>query len=363
MKIRPVNKSLPARPVSVIIAAHNESSNLRKHIPAVLSLQYPDFEVIVVLDRSDDDSKAYLDGIGDRRLRVLEITETPPGWSPKKWALTAGIREAANEHLAFTDADCQPGPGWLEEINRCFTGKTELVLGLSPYFVFPGWLNRLIQFETTYAVFQYIGLAVRGLPYMGVGRNLAYTRTFFEKNGGFEAFRQRLSGDDDLLVNAYAIPETTGVMIAREGLVYSDPKQTWKAWFRQKLRHVSSSSGYSAKTKIILGIFHLSHAGFYLFGGFVLANDLTGWPFFALYIIRIFISGVLRSILGESWGSVVSGIILFWIFCFYLHHQPFQLTNQKASMDLNTQSSKIRKKTAILWRQRKEESRMHSDFA
>ncbi|MDX2246736.1 MAG: glycosyltransferase [Bacteroidia bacterium] len=280
-------------PLSVIIAAHNEVENLKKFLPHVLRQNYRDYEVVLVLDRSNDGSKEWLAELNNSRLSSVIISETPEGWAPKKWALTQGIEAAKNEHLVFTDADCQPQENWLSEVAGHFTGNTELVLGIGPYFQYPGLLNAFIQFETAYAAFQYVGLAVNGFPYMGVGRNIAYTRSFFQRNGGFRKFKDKLSGDDDLLVNAFARKENTTVMVSEKSKVFSEPKHTFYTWFRQKLRHISASTDYSSPTKIILGIFHLSHLGFYLFGLLLCMTNLTGWAFFSLYILKMGISGVM----------------------------------------------------------------------
>ncbi|MEZ4774575.1 MAG: glycosyltransferase [Bacteroidia bacterium] len=319
-------------PVSVIIAAHNELENLKKFLPSVLSLDYDNYEVVVALDRCDDGSLEWLSALKNDRLILVDIRQTPTGWAPKKWALTEGIRTARYEHLVFTDADCQPGKYWLLEVNKHFSGETELILGVGPYFSYPGLLNRFIQFETFYAAYQYIGLTVRGIPYMGVGRNIAYTRTFFERNGGFEKFRSRLSGDDDLLVNAFARNTHTAVMVSTPSQVFSEPKHTFSTWFRQKLRHVSASGAYSVKTKLILGIFHVSHSGFYLFGLLLCMNNLTGWGFFSLYIIRITLSGILLGKIADNIGMRriiwLYPVLDFLFFIYNLSAVPIGLTRK-----------------------------------
>lgn len=319
-------------PVSVIIAAHNELENLRRFLPSILSQLYDQYEVVIVLDRCEDGSLEWLSGLKNDRLIILDIRQTPEGWAPKKWALTEGIRTVKHEHLVFTDADCQAGENWLQEISANFTSETELILGLGPYFSYSGLLNRFIQFETFYAAFQYMGLAVRGIPYMGVGRNIAYTRTFFERNGGFEKFRSRLSGDDDLLVNAFARKQHTAVMITIPSQVFSEPKHTFSQWFRQKLRHISASGAYSAKTKRILAIFHLSHSGFYLFGLLLCMTNLTGWGFFSLYIIRITISGILFGTIAKKIGMRriiwLYPVLDFLFFIYNLSAVPIGLTRK-----------------------------------
>ena len=176
-----------------------------------------------------------------------------------KWRST----RPRHDHLAFTDADCQVGKNWLPSINDHFAENTKLVIGTSPYFKGSGLLGMFINYETFYAVFQYIGLALWGLPYMAVGRNIAYTREFYSQSRGFEAFKAKQSGDDDLFVNQFAQPAVTNVMLGSQSMVYSPQVQTWAAWFRQKLRHSSTAPSYTLRSKVLLILLHGSHDLFY----------------------------------------------------------------------------------------------------
>ncbi len=63
---------------------------------------------------------------------------------------------------------------------------------------------------------QYLGMAIRGVPYMGVGRNMAYRRSVFFANKGFGSHKHVVSGDDDLLVNNIAKGENTQSSSARK---------------------------------------------------------------------------------------------------------------------------------------------------
>lgn len=254
-------------PISVVIAARNEAANLPALFAALArQVDAPDHEVILVLDRCTDGSLALAQAQAavNPRLRLLEIAATPPGWSPKKWALQSGIAQARYGHLAFTDADCQPESGWLSGIAAQFATGKELVLGIGLYQRQAGPLNAFIQHETQLTAVQYLGLAACGLPYMGVGRNLAYTKAFFEAAGGFSDIAHRLSGDDDLLVNHHARGPLTGLMAQPGTRTYSIPKKTFRGWWSQKMRHLSAGTAYKLGSQLILSAFHGLHAIFYL---------------------------------------------------------------------------------------------------
>lgn len=247
-------ESLP--PVSVIIAARNEAPNLEACLAAVFQNEYPaNWEVVLVNDRSTDATLEIAREWESRHLnlKVVSVDSCPKEFPPKKYALTQGIQHATHEHLLFTDADCRVPTDWLLKMGGAFGDNTEVVLGSGPYFRKPGLLNGLIQYETLQTAFLYLGMAGNGNPYMGIGRNLAYRKSFFERANGFQSSLQSLSGDDDLLVNHHASGLKTRIL--REAPVYSEPTLTWKAWISQKMRHLSAGKFYRPETMLLPGLF------------------------------------------------------------------------------------------------------------
>ena len=145
-------------PVSVVVCAHDEAENLRELVPQLLSQDYPQFEVIVVNDRSNDSTFDYLlqETKRDPRLRMVNVKETPQRVNGKKYGITLGIKAAAHEWILLTDADCRPnGPHWIRTMSRQFDDNTQFVLGFSPYARKSGFLNLFIRFETILTAIQY----------------------------------------------------------------------------------------------------------------------------------------------------------------------------------------------------------------
>ncbi len=103
-----------------------------------------------------------------------------------------------------------------------------------------------------------------GRPYMGVGRNLCYRKNIFIKNNGFDSFVSVTGGDDDLFVQAHARSSNTKLHLSENSLTYSEPKTTWKGYFRQKKRHLSVGKHYQLIYKIVLGISQAIHSGMWL---------------------------------------------------------------------------------------------------
>lgn len=270
VKSNPSEKDDTTRqPVSVIVCAHDEEQNLRVLVPLLLGQDYETFEVIVVNDRSNDGTFDFLRERSSTtpQLKVVQVDHLPAHANGKKYALTLGIKAAKYEVVLLTDADCIPnGNNWIRSMMKQFNPETQLVLGYSPYLKQPGFLNQFIRFETVYTALQYIGFASAGMPYMGVGRNLAYRKSLFLDNKGFNGYLQLTGGDDDLFVNQHATAENTQVSLGAEALVYSKPKNFWGNFFQQKIRHLSVGKFYKLKHKAVVGLLSLSHIVLWITG-------------------------------------------------------------------------------------------------
>ena len=284
---RPAEAAAPlgpaAEPVSIILCAHNELDNLRELVPQLLRQDYAaGFELVLIDDRSDDDTQLFAQQLAQYypgRFRLVTVTHTPAGFAPKKYALTLGIKAARHRQLLFTDADCRPlGPDWLAQMQQGFgqRGGADIVLGFSGFAEQPGLLNQLVRYETLVTAAQYLSFAWAGHPYMGVGRNLAYTRATFQRTKGFASHIRRLSGDDDLLVqDAAALGARAAVVADPPAHTRSQPVGTWRAWWHQKRRHLSAGTRYRAADRFRLGLFMGSNVLFYVFTPILLGANLT----------------------------------------------------------------------------------------
>jgi glycosyltransferase involved in cell wall biosynthesis len=249
------------QPVSIIVCAHDEETNLQELIPVLLQQDYPAFEVIVVNDRSNDNTFDFLleETKKDQRLKMVNVKSVPEHVNNKKYALTLGIRAAVNEWMLLTDADCRPATnGWISGMSEQFDTETQFVLGFSPYQPKPGFLNLFIRFESLLTALQYLSFARVKNPYMGVGRNLSYRKSLFLEKKGFNSYLHVMGGDDDLFVNQHANSKNTRIQITPESIVYSIPETTWKSFFYQKVRHLSVGKRYKFGHKFLLGLFLLS---------------------------------------------------------------------------------------------------------
>ncbi|MBE0645615.1 MAG: glycosyltransferase [Bacteroidetes bacterium] len=250
------------RPVSVIIAAHNEAAVLPRLLAALNEQDYPRdlFEIILVDDRSDDGTSDIAQGMGsDLPIRILRIDETPDGVSPKKWALHQGIAVARNDLLLLTDADCLPRPAWIRSMTAAFSDDVETVIGLAPLTAGDDGASRFAAFESRRTMALSISAAAFGIPYMASGRSWGFTRTMYERCGGLPTLYAHLGGDDDLLLQRMLKHgASVGVCTRQDAMVLSAAPTGWKDLLRQKLRHYRVSSAYRGRGASFLAAFVLS---------------------------------------------------------------------------------------------------------
>lgn len=311
---RPQNREA----VSVVVCAKNEYHNLSQRLPILLEQKYPNFEVVVVNDASSDETEYFLKACSKvysaEKLKVVNMPKNVNFFSGKKYPLSIGIKSAKNDIILLTDADCIPNSlYWIQEMANGFTEGKQIVLGYGGYerdkinmmtpsedlgFEFqpqngtlPRVLHLLIQYDTLCTTANMMGFALLGLPYMGVGRNLAYRRSFFFNKGGFIKHYSVKSGDDDLFVNANATKKNTAVVLSEESFTYSAPKLTYAAWFRQKRRHLSTGKYYKANHKLMLSMYPGSVALFYV--GLVFALLFCPWYYpIGLLVMKIILQMV-----------------------------------------------------------------------
>ena len=322
--------------VSIIVCAHNQLHNLKNLLPALMSQDHPRFEVLIVDDRSVDGTDNWLRSQQTTwaNLIPIQITEVPQGLNPKKHALTKGIQAAQYELLLLTDADCTPVTNrWVSSMSLQYDQATDIVLGYSGYFESNSLLNKLIRYETVLTAMQYLSRAIVKQPYMGVGRNLSYRKSFFQKVGGLDQVMHITGGDDDLLINRFATGENTAYCLSKESVIKSIPKARWKTYFRQKLRHLSVGKHYKSRDKWILGIFSATHIIFWSsLVSLLMTQTLVFWVAVGYLVRQLALSLIVgRSSrkLGEHINAIYVPLLDFMYSFFYLYTGLAALTTKK----------------------------------
>lgn len=299
--LKPKQESTKKIAVSIIICAKNEVDNLQKFLPSVISQNYPDFEIVLINDASTDDTLEVMESFTalHKNIKIVDVKNTEAFWGNKKYALTLGIKASKNEYLLFTDADCKPlSEYWIHDMCAHFNDDISIVLGYGAYSKHKkSFLNKLIRFETLVTAVQYFSFSKVGIPYMGVGRNLAYTKTAFFKANGFIDHIKVRSGDDDLFVNQAATKSNTAICFTENSMTESNPKTSFESWIRQKRRHISTAQFYKTYHKFLLALFYCSQLLFWLFAILLLLATFKWYIVVVLFLFKFIIQ---YSILGAA---------------------------------------------------------------
>ena len=260
--VKPKKETTKSVPVSVIVWAKNEYKNLLKQLPVLVSQNYPNYELVLVDDASNDQTLDLFEEYEKQYpfVKLVKVINNEAFWGNKKFALTLGIKAAKNEYLLFTDANCSLiSENWISEMTCHFSFKKTIVLGYGAYDKIKGSvLNKIIRFDGVVTAIQYLSWAKIGKPYMGIGRNMAYKKSeFFNVNGFINHIRVR-SGEDDLFINEAAKASNTTICYSPESFTYSEPKTTFKAWLNQKRKETSTKKHYKSFDKLQLALYFIS---------------------------------------------------------------------------------------------------------
>jgi len=205
---------------------------------------------------------------------------------------------------------------------KIFDEKAEIVLGYGAHSEKEGLVNKMIRMDTFRIGLQYLSLAGAGMPYMGIGRNLAYRKSFFMQQKGFSPFSQIASGDDDLFVNKSATRYNTRIATHTDSITYSEPKKTLQEWVYQKRRHVSTVQYYTPISKFILGAITFSQYFFWITSIILLFSykfRIIALAGIGIYIImQTIINWKAMKQLGES-KLLVYSLLLEWLLLFFFY--------------------------------------------
>ena len=188
------------RLVSVVIPARNESSTIATVVGSILSTTYHPIELLVVDDRSSDDTAAIVESFSDPRLRLLRGEKLPAGWYGKPWACFQGYRAAKGDILLFTDADTRHAPELLARAVGALAKERADLVTVAP-------MQRCITFWERVVMPQvWLLLALRYHPdavnrarrerdVIANGQFILTTREAYEAAGTHEAVRHEVAED------------------------------------------------------------------------------------------------------------------------------------------------------------------------
>jgi Glycosyltransferases, probably involved in cell wall biogenesis len=220
-------------PVSIVVCATNEYKQLRRLLPQLLTQDYPCYEVVVVNDRSEDNSEIMLSTLQAQYPHLqIRTTHTDDrfGRSPAL-ALGVGIRAAQYELVLCTEAHCQiTSPLWLRSMASRYGNKTQIVLGHTTHKSYPRWM----RCDDLQQALHYLGHAATGRPYMGMGSNVLFNKQLFYNNNGFNLRLTRDHLPMYVFISEVGTAQNCHICTEPSGLSHSGLKTNLVLWKRQR---------------------------------------------------------------------------------------------------------------------------------
>jgi len=240
--------------ISLVLCIYNEVQHLQKYLESWISIDYPNLELIIINDGSEDNSLDIIHQLtqGCSNIRVHTINH-----QGKKKALEIGIQKAAFPCIALTDIDCYPNSNqWLHIMAKYFKRRGCLI-GFAPYhYEKHSLLNGLMQFDTKLLGEDYLKTASQGKAYMGTGRNMMLWKPdYIYWKAKYS--NKLATGDDDLFIQYCAKNNRCDAVLDSRSWVYSSPPTSIRHYIQRKSRHQQSGRIYPLRIQIRLFLLNL----------------------------------------------------------------------------------------------------------
>jgi glycosyltransferase involved in cell wall biosynthesis len=190
--------------VSIIVPARNEEESIEQALTQLLALDYDNYEIVAVNDRSTDRTGEIMENLAAEfsargQLRVIHHHELPKGWLGKTHAMWTATNQAAGDWLLFTDADVMFKPESLRRALAYAEAERADHVVLFPRMIMKraGEYMTIAFFQTMF-VFGHRPWKVadpKSRDHMGVGAFNLIRRTVYEAVGTYEALRMEVLDD------------------------------------------------------------------------------------------------------------------------------------------------------------------------
>ena len=273
---------------SIIIAAKNESENIKELISALKKIDYPDdnYEAVVVDDNSTDNTIEIAAELSSNIDNIYVVKAVDKTYSGKRGALDYGISLAKHPNILITDADCIPNKNWLRYCALKVYNGCDFYFGITPFFQRNKIVNKISCYENFLNSMLAISAVELKFPYTASARNLGIAKNAYNKIGGYSKTLETISGDDDLLLREAVINNLKICILTHpDSFVYSETKNTFKEYFSQRARHTQTSFYYPKKQKLLLTLWHLMNIVFVLSPLLLIVNNLFILPFLLKFFL------------------------------------------------------------------------------
>ncbi|PJJ83709.1 glycosyltransferase [Mucilaginibacter auburnensis] len=222
LKDQPLSNAFP--PLAIIIPVRNEEENLENALQSVCNINYPNYRIIAVNDRSTDSTGEILSKLNAKypQLTVTTIADLPHGWLGKNNALYQGYLSSTEEWMLFTDADVEYQPDAISKaVGYAINNNLDNLAVLPNIISRSGLLNSVLS-SFTIMLMIYLrpwdAIKPGTKAHIGVGAFCLVKRSAYEKAGTHANIKLR--PDDDVMLgkNIKMAGLRQGVLGGREAI-------------------------------------------------------------------------------------------------------------------------------------------------
>ena len=224
-------------PVSIIMVVKDSASILMKSLPRLMSQQYANYELVVVDDNSQDDTRMLILEYKNQypNIKLVDLDTAVTTIRGRKFAISMGVRCASHEHILLTDPECCPtSTHWLELMANNFVSQKKIVLGYSTYEKKGNPFNRMLHFDTLLNAMQFFAHAKIRSTYRGDGRNMAFTKTLFSAQTGFASHNHIRYGEEDIFISRAATKNNTEIEYSQDAFTVLQRSANLQYWLDHK---------------------------------------------------------------------------------------------------------------------------------
>lgn len=193
-------------PVSILITAHDNLAELERNLPMFLRQQYAAaYQVIVVCQSTDGETQDFLKRTAaeNPHLYYTYIPESSRYMSRKKLQITLGVKAAKHEWIILTEPNCRPSNDkWLQTMVRQCQDPNHLVLG---YVALDEETKSVRRFDSIRKAYYVLRRAQQTYGYRSHMPNVAFRKSDFMKEQGYQGNLEYVRGEYDFLINKYAL--------------------------------------------------------------------------------------------------------------------------------------------------------------
>jgi len=246
---------------TIIIPFRNEALNLPNLLHSISLLQYPKskFEILMINDESIDEFESIIQNfkLKNSDIDISVLQNERKSNSPKKDAISLGVKMSKYEWILTTDADCELPAKWLKTYDG-FIQKESPKMIVGPV-TFKTEDKFLFNFQTL-DLLSLQGSTIGGFgikkPFLCNGANLCYHKITFDKLDGFKGNDSVASGDDIFLLEKMVnqFPDQVHYLKSTQAIVQTKPENNFKDLVQQRIRWASKTSSYHNSFGKFIGI-------------------------------------------------------------------------------------------------------------